>query len=333
VVTATRLPDPDERAPLITVGVTCFNAADTIERAVGAALDQTWSNREILIVDDGSSDESEFVLRRLQEAHEEVRVIRHLTNRGVAAARNTLLTHARGAFIAFCDDDDESAIERLSRQVARIREYEASHPGAQVLCHCDRQVKTLNSASSSQRAFGIGRSNPEPSGSVVADYVLGLVRDDGLHTWGMLGSGTLMARTDVLRAAGGFDVRFRRCEELDLAVRAAQLGAHFISVDAPLITQYLTTTPDKGGRADLRYRLLLLRKHKRYLKERHAYAGAWCNMVAQHYRGRHWWWRLWYLAALVCFPWHVSRKRLARSSLLTRVLRRGSTRPYSLADS
>ena len=95
---------------------------------------------------------------------------------------------------------------------------------------------------------GIGRVPPAPSGPMVADYVLGLVKDDGRHSWGMLGSGTLMARTDALRDLGGFDARFRRCAERDLAVRAALEGAHFISVDAPLVTQYLTPTADKAGR-------------------------------------------------------------------------------------
>ena len=91
-----------------------------------------------------------------------------------------------------------------------------------------------------------------------------------------------MARTEAFRALGGFDDRFRRRAELDLAVRAAFAGAHFISVDAPLVTQYLTPTADKAGDAQLRYRLL----------------------------------RLWYLAALVCFPWRVSWGLLRRSSLL-----------------
>jgi GT2 family glycosyltransferase len=128
-----------------------------------------------------------------------------------------------------------------------------------------------------------------------------------------------MARTEAFRALGGFDARFRRCAELDLAVRAALNGAHFISVDAPLVTQYLTPTADKGGNADLRYRLLLLEKHGPYLKQKRSYVGAWCYMHAQFYCGRHWRWRLWYLAALVFFPWRVSRERLRQSSLLARL--------------
>ena len=283
-----------------------------------SALTQTWTAREIIIVDDGSTDRSVTLLEELERTHDEVRVIRHPSNRGVAEVRNTLLAHARGTFIAFFDDDDESMPDRLEQQYRRLSEYESAHAAAPVLCYANRDVVRAGERRPTSHRVGIGRVSPAPSGPIVADYVLGLFKDDGRHSWGMLGSGTLMARTDSLRALGGFDARFRRCAERDLAIRAALEGAHFISVDAPLIIQYLSPTADKVD-ADLRYRLLLVEKHRRYLKGKRAFMGAWCNMHAQFYRGRRWSWRLWYLAALVLFPWDVSRERLKHSPLLARL--------------
>jgi glycosyltransferase involved in cell wall biosynthesis len=309
----------DVEQPLLTVAITCYNAEDTIGRAVDCALAQTWTPREIIIVDDGSTDESAELLRGFERTHDEIRVIRHDSNRGVAEARNTLLAHANGAFIAFFDDDDQSASNRLEEQYRKLSEYELNHPGAIVLCYSNRVVTRTGERHRAFERFGIGRQPPEPSASIVADYVLGLFRDDRRHSWGMLGSGTLMARTQDLRGLDGFDPRFRRCAERDLAVRAALDGAHFISVDASLVTQYLTPTADKGGNSDLRYRLELVKKHRAYLREKGCYAGAWCNMHARFYNGWHWSWRLWYLAALVCFPWPVSRERLRHSSLLERL--------------
>ena len=93
-----------------------------------------------------------------------------------------------------------------------------------------------------------------------------------------------MARTQALRDLGSFDARFRRCAELDFAVRAAFAGSHFISVDAPLVTQYLTPTADKADEVRLRYRLLLVEKHRAYLNEKRCYAGAWCYMHARFHR-------------------------------------------------
>jgi glycosyltransferase involved in cell wall biosynthesis len=305
--------------PLITVGITCYKAERTIERAVRSALAQTWREREILIVDDGSTDRSATLLDELGRKHKEIRLIHHGSNRGVAEARNTLLAHAKGGFIAFFDDDDESASDRLEQQYRRLIDYESAHPGATVFCYANRDVVQSGERLPTSQRLGIGRRPPAPGGSIVADYVLGVVKDDGRHCWGMLGSCTLMARTEAFRVLGGFDSRFRRSAELDLAVRAALEGAHFISVDAPMITQYLTPSADKTRNAGLQYRLLLVRKHREYLEQKRSYAGAWCNMHARFYNGQHWRWRLWYLAALVCFPRHVSWERLKRSSLLARL--------------
>jgi glycosyltransferase involved in cell wall biosynthesis len=304
--------------PLVTIGITCYNAEDTIRLAVESALAQTWPECEILIVDDGSTDRSGRILKELEQAHPEIHVIRHEATRTFPCAVNTLLAQARGAFIAFFDDDDVSAPGRLERQYQRIINYEASHPGAAVFCYSNRDVVRPGEGRAAFKRLGIGRVPPEPAGPIVADYALGLIKDDG-HSWGMFGSCTLMARTEAFRGFGGFDGRFRRCAELDFAARAALEGAHFISVNAALVTQYLVSTPDKAGNADLRYRLLLLKTHRRYLKEKRSYVGAWCYMHAQFYNGRHWRWRLWYLAALVFFPWRVSRERLRQSSLLARL--------------
>lgn len=304
--------------PLVTVGIPCFNAEATICRAVVSVLAQTWPEREILVVDDASTDSSKLILAELARAHPEIRVIWHEENRGFPGAANTLLAQACGKFIAFLGDDDESAPGRLEEQYRRIVEYEAAHPGASVLCYSDRDVVPVGAQGPAFQRHGIGRVPPEPVGSVVADYLLGLIKDDR-RSWGMVGSGTLMARTDALRRLGGFDGRFRRAADLDFAVRAARAGAHFIGVDAPLIVQHVTQTADKAGNTDLRYQLLLLDRNKAYLKERKSYLGAWCNVHAQFYNGRHWRWRLWYVAALVCFPWSVSRQRLRRSSLLARL--------------
>ena len=309
----------EPESSLFTIAITCYNGESTIQRAVESALAQTWRAREILIVDDGSTDSSVALLEELERTNDEIRLIRHEANRGFPGALNTLLAEAGGEFIAFFDDDDESVAVRLERQYRRIVEYETTHFGAAVLCYSNRKVVPPVDTGEEFERLGIGRRPTEPSGAIVADFLLGLIKNDGRHWWGMFGSGAMMARTETLRGFGGFDDRFRRCAELDLAVRAALNGAHFISVDAPLITQYLTPSADKTGNVGLRYRLLLVKKHKRYLKEKSAYVGAWCNMHARFYNGRHWRWRLWYLAALACFPWRMSWERIKRSSLLARL--------------
>jgi glycosyltransferase involved in cell wall biosynthesis len=240
----------------------------------------------------------------------DIRIVCHGSNRGCAEARNTLLSEACGEFVAFFDDDDESVPERIRRQYERIVAYESEHGMLPVFCYSNRNVVRANERAPSFQRLGIGRRAPEPSGPPVADYILGVSRGDQLHSWGMLGSCTLMARTELFHRFEGFDTQFRRGAELDFAVRAAFGGGHFISVDDPLITQYLTAREEKAGDADLRYRLLMLKKHKTYLDSRRVYSGAVANVRAwfHHSRGRYWRGRVWRALALILFPLSISLK-------------------------
>lgn len=304
---------------MISIGVTCFNAQDTIRRAVASAVCQTWPNREIIVVDDCSTDESWSVIQALAVDFPEVRAIRHDINKGYPGALNTILSEARGEFVAFFDDDDASAPNRIERQFERIAEYRAKCEDAPVFCYTNREVVFADECGSRFTRLGIGRASPEPNGPIVADFVLGLLKDDGHHCWGMFGSCTLMARVEDFRRFSAFDPEFRRCAELDFAVRAALEGAHFISVNESLITQFITATFDKSGKTDLNYKLKLLKKHAHYLKKRQSYLGACCAVYAQFYRDRHWVWRLWYLAALLLFPARRSWERLKYTGFMTRL--------------
>lgn len=256
--------------PLITIGITCHNAADTIERALQSALEQDWPNFEVLVVDDCSADKSPELVAKAIADEPRARLIRHERNLGVAAARNTIIEHARGEFIAFFDDDDDNVRDRLSAQYDRITAYERATGAEIVFCYSNRNVVESGQTHPGHVGLAIGRYPPEPHGPAVADYVLA-INANPCFTGGLLGSCTMMARREAYRAVGGFDTAFRRCAELDMAIRAAFLGAHFIAVDRPLITQYKTQSGDKSGAIPLQYALLLREKHRDYLERRKLY--------------------------------------------------------------
>ena len=102
------------RVPLVSIIIPCFNAARWLGETLDSAFAQTWPNKEILLVDDGSTDDSLAIARRY-----EPRGLRLLTqpNRGAAAARNTGLAAARGEFIQFLDSDDLLAPEKIAQQI------------------------------------------------------------------------------------------------------------------------------------------------------------------------------------------------------------------------
>lgn len=77
----------------------------------------------------------------------------------------------------------------------------------------------------------------------------------------------------------GFDPKFRRSAEWDLAIRVAYQGGYFIAVDQPLVIQHKTPTFDKAGRKPLDYALMLRKKHKAYLQKNKVYWGLFSRLI------------------------------------------------------
>src|SRR4051812_17375713 len=96
--------------PLVTIAIPCFNAGLSIGAAVQSALDQSWPEKEIIVVDDGSLDDSLEVLERFGPA---IQVIRG-EHRGGNAARNLALAQAQGEWVQFLDADDYLEREKIA---------------------------------------------------------------------------------------------------------------------------------------------------------------------------------------------------------------------------
>lgn len=251
--------------PLITIGIACFNSNDTIERAVRSARAQTWPNMEIVIVDDGSTDGSPDILGRLAANDDRVRIYIHDINRGVAAARNTILKHARGEFIAFFDDDDESLPERLTEQVRRIQDYEEKTGADLVICHSARTQVLPDGSERYEPTTGTQNLSAAPNSLPVADRIL-IGRPLG-EPYGSCATCSQMARKRLYDALGGFDENLKRGEDSDLDIRLALAGGHFAGIAKPLVTQYLTISSDKYIDQERRYVLLWFDKNRDYLSK------------------------------------------------------------------
>jgi glycosyltransferase involved in cell wall biosynthesis len=100
----------------VSVIIATYNRAALLPRAVNSVLDQTYSDFELIIIDDCSQDNTWDVIETFADPR--IRAVRHKTNRGAAAARNTGVSQARGEYIAFLDDDDECMPNRLADQIS-----------------------------------------------------------------------------------------------------------------------------------------------------------------------------------------------------------------------
>ncbi|GGA83863.1 hypothetical protein GCM10011369_27350 [Neiella marina] len=93
--------------PLISVIVPVYNTVQYLGQCLDSILEQTLTDIEIIVVNDASPDQSSMLLKRYQQQYgNRIKVVTHATNRGLAAARNTGLDHAKGQFIGFVDSDD-----------------------------------------------------------------------------------------------------------------------------------------------------------------------------------------------------------------------------------
>src|SRR5258705_10332336 len=109
--------------PKVSVIIPTYNRAECLRSAITNVLNQTFQDFEIVVVDDSSQDHTREVVNSLDDKR--IKYIRHERNKGVAAARNTGVSNAKGDYIAFLDDDDEWFPEKLKKQCAVL---EASSP-------------------------------------------------------------------------------------------------------------------------------------------------------------------------------------------------------------
>lgn len=93
------------QTPLVSIIMPVYNAGALLHTAVESVLHQTFADFELLLVDDGSTDDSAALARAFAKADARIRVLEQ-PNAGICAARNLGLQHCRGEWIAFCDDDD-----------------------------------------------------------------------------------------------------------------------------------------------------------------------------------------------------------------------------------
>ncbi len=283
--------------PLISIGLTCFNAEQTIEQALRSALAQDWPNLEVIVVDDLSTDNSWEIINKIANTDERVKALKHSVNGGPAVTRNTILNLALGEFLVFFDDDDESMPERVRVQYNTLSDYELKHDIRLVACYASGTRLYPNGYKLDIEA--IGSKAFVPQGELMADYLLFNGRKKNIF----YGAGTptcaLLARLSTFKSLGDFDVNFRRVEDVDFAVRLALAGGHFIGCPEKLYVQRATISSDKTPQKNLDAELQLVEKYSLYLRKRkrYSYARDWFKIRFYHFSGQ----RMMFLVVLFYF--------------------------------
>ncbi len=257
--------------PLITIGITCFNAEKTISNALDSALHQDWYNFEIIIVDDASTDASKGILESFKKSHDKVEVIFNQNNIGVAACRNNIIDTANGEYIAFFDDDDISLPNRISHQYERVINYQKlfniSKP---IICHTARIQKHIDGWQEYIATMGTALDSVAPHGPDVAQRIL--FGKPIRYGFGACATCSQMGFTKDYRALGGFDESLRRSEDTEYNVRFALNGGHFVGIETPLVIQNMTLTSDKHLDMEQELMLKLIEKYRDFIDENDSFA-------------------------------------------------------------
>ena len=110
--------------PTVSVVMPVFNRQDLVERAIDSILNQSYTDFEFIIVDDGSTDETPAILKDYAQKDTRIKIFTNPTNKGIAYSRQRGLDLARGKYVAIMDSDDWSLPDRLAKSVS----FMADHP-------------------------------------------------------------------------------------------------------------------------------------------------------------------------------------------------------------
>lgn len=194
--------------PRVSVLIPCHNAAPWVEAALASCLAQTWADREIVLVDDGSADDSLARVRRFEPLG--VRVLAQ-SNRGASAARNAALRAATGDYFQFLDADDLLAPGKIAAQLKRA----ALEPTGTVFTGRWGRFSTDHSAASFQDA------NPLFVDLAPLDYLLTVASNDCM----MQPAAWLVPRA-VAEAAGPWDERLSLNDDGEYFARVVAVSTH-----------------------------------------------------------------------------------------------------------
>jgi len=196
--------------PSVSVTICCYNSEQYIEQTVQSVLDQTFDDFGLIVVNDGSSDRTEEIVKGFSDAriHYEFQ-----ENRGLAATRNRTLELARGEYVAFLDHDDLWAPEKLERQMALFQ----GRPEVGLVY------------SDSHLILGNGERFDSYFNHHGYEPCRGRILDQLIIQGCMMPLPSVVVRKSALTAAGGFNPAYNILEDYDAWLRiAADYSVDFV---------------------------------------------------------------------------------------------------------
>ena len=191
-------------APTLSVLMPVYNAEQYLEEAIQSILNQTFADFELIVINDGSTDGSEAMLRSFAQGDQRIKLISR-GNTGLTIALNEGLAAAQGKYIARMDSDDVAFPERFAKQV----EFLDQHPEHVVV---GSRVVLIDSAGLLICPFAQKTEHEEIDGAMMSGQ------------GGAICHPAAMIRHDALKTISGYRAELEPCEDRDLFLRLAEIG-------------------------------------------------------------------------------------------------------------
>ncbi|NMM39122.1 MAG: glycosyltransferase family 2 protein [Glaciimonas sp.] len=183
--------------PAVSIIIPSYNRGYCIAQCIQSALNQTFTDFEIIVVDDASNDDTQAQVMNIFDSR--IHYLTHETNRGGAVARNTGIRIAQGEFVAFLDSDDYWQPDKLEKQIASLRRLGPQWGLSYTWLSCvdEDGMETL-------------RINPEIEGACFEEMLV----KNFMGTFS-----NIVVRKSLLIEVGALDESFRSCQDWDLFIR------------------------------------------------------------------------------------------------------------------
>jgi glycosyltransferase involved in cell wall biosynthesis len=203
--------------PLVSVVIPTFNRTEQTIAAISSVLGQTYTNVDIIVVDDGSTDGSGqaiqgFIRQKANGCHRILFVSQ--LNQGASVARNTGIANAQGEYIAFLDSDDSWDAEKLEYQMQALDRFKTE-------CGvCFTDARLVNNSGMDMSSFQVhGRNYKQPRG--IDRYAVKSLAESFSGFW----ISSLLVRADLARQVGGFSPDISFVEDRDFHFRLSLVTA------------------------------------------------------------------------------------------------------------
>ena len=178
---------------LVSVIMSVYNDEENIGNAIKSILDQTYKNLEILIIDDGSTDNSKNVLKFYEKKDKRIILLKNDINLGLTKSLNILIEKANGTYIARQDSDDISKTNRIEKQITFMKSHD------------------LDACSSKALIKGSNKVIPRYSYYFPISFVL-RYKNPVIH-------GTLILKSNVFEKIGKYDEEYVFSQDYELMIR------------------------------------------------------------------------------------------------------------------